>query len=721
MPLTTDTGAYPDPTFIPGVQIDENGVPIMTRDAWVQSVVVDEVKSAKDYTEKVQSGDRMARWDRYYGRKLGNEKKGRSKFISRDIIETIEWIMPSLMSTFVSSDPKVEITIDGQDPVVGKAVMQKIQDDLNDDDERSIYILYYQWFKDALVSDTAFVSQAWDVVTTEQEVRFPDATDQHMQIINRSPDVRLDAYTDNGDGTYSDVDVTVTTVDGEKVDVRNLPHWDVIVDPNARFINDEYGKGYKSKVTLDYLIRTNEQYRDDTGEGFFTGLETLKAHIGRSRELSDSEYTSYMDGAEEEVADIYPAGVHYTSDPKALYGYIDPKTTVEVVQWYTRVDVDGDGVLEDIKCWVGEGEVLLRWEYNDDGGIMMSALSPIIDCYKFFGIAFSELILDIQNLKTMLIRRILDNFDFSNLGRTFIRPGGRVPIKELLQNIPGDTIPMDPEHVKVEYPKPFDSRVLTLLEYVDAMKENRTGSTRYNQGTDAESLNKTAAGMSMIQQASQKRIDMVARLFAETGIRDNYKKCVTLLQRNQTIPFTVKVDGRDVTIQPEQLQGKVKCKVQLGVEAQIGMMEAEKLRAVFDFLAAVNQIFPGIIGPEQIHNLATKFVVNMGNKQPEEFVAIVDEFVQSLKVSQKQTMEAVQFERQIESQKVQVDWAKVQVLAKKNDVELKDVLLDAQTRMATKKMDIAQKDRGNRLRFMADMAKVFAQQNQARQATREVA
>jgi hypothetical protein len=338
---------------------------------------------------------------------------------------------------------------------------------------------------------------------------------------------------------------------------------------------------------------------------------------------------------------------------------------------------------------------------------MMSALSPIIDCYKFFGIAYSELILDLQNLKTMLIRRILDNFDFSTLGRTFIRPGAKVPIRELLQNIPGDTIMADPERVHTEYPKPFDSRVLQLLEYVDGMKENRTGSTRYNQGTDADALNKTAAGMSMIQTASQKRIDMIARLFAETGIRDMYKKCVILLRNNLTSPFTVRVNGQPVTVQPEQLKGKIRCVANLGVEAQIGMMEAQKIQGIFTFLSTINQIFPGILGPEQVHTLATKFVANMGNKEPESYVAVLAEFLQSLKVTQEQAQQAQQLEMQVRSIEAQAKLLIAQAKAKEVGVEQLDVELDARTRMATKQMDIDQKDRAGKLRFVVDMAQVM--------------
>jgi hypothetical protein len=549
---------------------------------------------------------------------------------------------------------------------------------------------------------------------------------QQMMMVEESDELELLEYTDNGDGTYSDVDVMVEELEEEGVEANNIPHWDALVSKDAKYMNDEYGKGYKTKVTLDYILRVNEQFADEgrssgssnktgnrgSSKNFFVGLDKLKYYLTNDRSMDDGEYVAYMDGAEDSSGVTSVSSYLGDGDPDAL----DAKQTLSLVQWYTRCDVDGDGMLENIVCWVAEGKVLLRWELNDDDAIMMSAISPIIDCYKLFGIAYTDLIADIQNLKTMIIRRILDNFDFSTLGRTFVKPGGRVPIRELLENIPGDTILMDPEYVRTEYPKPFDSRVLALIEYADSVKENRTGSTRYNQGTDADSLNKTAAGIDMIQSASQKRIDMICRLFAETGMRDFYKKCALLYQRNQTEPFTINLLGQQVTVRPEQLQGKIKCKSNLGVEAQIGAAEADKIAGIVKFLSTLNQIFPGIIGPKEIHNMAVKFVANMGNKQPDTYVAPLAEFMQQLKVTQEQAQKAQEFKNNIETEKIKTDRMKVQIEAKRVGVELKDVLLGNQTRIRTKVMDVERKGESDKLRFIADMAKIRAQREGQRES-----
>jgi len=690
------------------ITVDKEGRPIKTLEKYIEDMVVEEVKDAERYIGEIQGPERTKRWSRYYGKPLGNEASGRSKFISRDILETIEWVMPSLMSTFISSDPKVELTIEGQPAIIGKALLTKIRQDIDDDDEKSMYILFYQWFKDALVSDTAFVAQAWDTVYASLKERIPGANYQQMQMIAAAPDVELEEYTDNGDGTYTDIDIRTTTTTRDGLLIHNLPHWDVLVDRKCKFMNDEYGKGYSSRVTMDYLVRTDRQYQKESGEKLFNNLDRLSRHLSSEKKTDNTEEQSYMDGQGESSGGATVSSSSYSDSGDPYDSAKNLKKTLKLVQWYTRCDVDGDGVLENIICWVAEDEVLLRWELNDYNTTMMSALSPIIDCYKLFGIAFSELLLDIQNLKTMLIRRILDNFDFSSLGRTFIKPGGKVPIRELLENIPGDAILLDPERIRTEYPKPFDSGVLHLLEAIEGMKENRTGTTRYNQGTDADSLNKTAAGIQMIQSAGQSRIDMVARLFAETGVSDHYRKCAILYQHHMSAPFTVPVDGVPVTVSPEQIKGRIRCRASLGADTQIGMAEAQKVQAMFTFLASMNQVFPGIIGPEQIHNLATKYVSNMGNKQPEFYISLLKDFINSLQVTQQQMMAAQEMEQKLKQEEIAIKWAQVKIDAKKVGAVIDDSMLDFRARIMTKQMDIQQHERDENRRMTIDMATLMA-------------
>ena len=125
----------------------------------IQQAVLVEIANAED-NRTFQKEKRTEYWDRFYGRNLGNERKGRSQFITRDVMDVIEWMMPYFIKTFASGDPKIEIEIKGQPPFVGKALMDKIQVDLSKGTP-TIFTLFYQWFKDALVSSTSHTKVGW--------------------------------------------------------------------------------------------------------------------------------------------------------------------------------------------------------------------------------------------------------------------------------------------------------------------------------------------------------------------------------------------------------------------------------------------------------------------------------------------------------------------------------------------------------------------------------
>ena len=150
--------------------------------------------------------------------------------------------------------------------------------------------------------------------------------------------------------------------------------------------------------------------------------------------------------------------------------------------------------------------------------------------------SYADLVIELQTLKTVLFRRVLDNFDWQNLGRWFKRPGAKVDIAALLDGVPGDCVEVDPDAVRNETPQPFHPQNLALFDYIDGVKEQRTGSTKYTQGTDSGTLNKTAQGIQMIQAAAMQRIELIARIFAE-GLKDYYQKAAMLYQKNMRHSF----------------------------------------------------------------------------------------------------------------------------------------------------------------------------------------
>jgi len=658
----------------------------------IEREVKSEIGRAEKHLDDNIRTDRTQRWDRYYGRPLGNERKGRSKFISRDTMETIEWLLPELIRTFFSGDSKIELEIEGKPGWVGKALMKKIQDDLSNDEENSLFKMGYQWVKDALVSNMAYVKPFYEIDYEKKHHSFPQISRQQMEQLLSDADIEVLSATAADISPFEtgfiDVKVKVKSFRKNKLSAENVPHWEFLYVPEARSMNDEHGKGQKTKVTLDYLRRIDRAYSE--GKEHFFKLDKVSAGkpSSSSATLENNEEQSFRSRTIESEED---GG-----------GKQGAAALGDFIEWFTRLDVDGDGYMEDITAWVFNN-VLIRWEKNEEGFVPFSGITAIIDPYKFEGISFAELLIEIQNLKTMLFRRVLDNFDFTNSGRWIVGENANVDVRALLNNIPGDVIRGNHDKIKNVPPEPFHPSVFTLFEYIDSIKENRSGSTRYNQGMDGDSLNKTASGIAMIRGAAQKRIELVARIIAETGLVDFYRKCARLLQLYSKKPFLAKVKGKEIRVTPEMIQGKIKAKVNMGIEAEAGFIEAQKIERMFAFLAGINKLFPGLISHEQVHNLATLYVNSLGFKQNEDFINALERLVQQAKNGAKIQQQRLQQALKLEQADRQLKMMELKIKAKKIEDEVSARMTKIQSDWEIDMASLAQRDRENRRENAAKM------------------
>jgi len=628
----------------------------------IQLQVRAEVGQAEKHVEQI-SVDRQEYWDRYHGRPLGNEVEGRSRYMSRDLLDKVQWMMPHLLNTFAMGHPKVDLEILGKPPIVAQALMAKIQQDLGDG-EPSLFRLFYDWFLDALVSGTAFLKLGWNLDYEKVEQTFPAVTAPQMQQLLNDPQVEVvgmegEAYTPTG-LVFRGVRAKILKQTSDEMYAEGMPPWEALWHPDAREMDDDKPKGHKTRVTVDYLKRIDRAYRQGD-EPFFWFLDEVERGASPSSD-GGGRGTEYGASAEAEKQSYYNRETWYGDDTET-----GPRRAVDLVEWYTRLDIDGDGFLENVTAWLAD-QRLIRVEINRDGFIPITKCSPIRDPYKFEGKSMAELLVDIQNLKTMITRQTLDNLAFNNSGRWLVDPAGNVDVIRLLSSAPGDyvygkqgsVVPLIPPMIPLQQP-------LALLEYADTIGENRTGLTRYNQGMDADSLNKTATGVVRIQEAGKVRIHAVAALIAEDGLRQFYRKCAWLYQKHMTKPFVQKVHGQEVQVTPEMIQGKVKARVDLGLAAILEEGEIRRMDRAVQFLIGLAQHWPGLVSPEGAHNLATRYLDTLGFKDPSLLVAPLEEFVQGIQARAQQEQQAQQ-----QALQQQLEMARQQLALKMKELDIKD-------------------------------------------------
>jgi hypothetical protein len=156
-----------------------------------------------------------------------------------------------------------------------------------------------------------------------------------------------------------------------------------------------------------------------------------------------------------------------------------------------------------------------------------------------------------------------------------------------------------------------------MVEYMDSMKEKRTGITAYNQGLDSNSLNKTATGVAQIMNAAQQRIELVARTFAETGVKELFMLVHHLVRTTLTKPDIVRMRNKWVEVDPREWKARKDLSISVGLGAGNKDQQLTHLMSILQMQKEAIQI--GITSPEKIYNALAKLTQNAGFKNPEEF------------------------------------------------------------------------------------------------------
>jgi len=250
--------------------------------------------------------------------------------------------------------------------------------------------------------------------------------------------------------------------------------------------------------------------------------------------------------------------------------------------------------------------------------VPFACITPMIMPHRHIGRSYADLTMDIQLIKSTLIRGQLDNMYLANNGRYAI--SDRVNLDDMLTSRPGGVVRVQGEPGTAIMPlqhAPFPASSFTMVEYMDNMKEKRTGVTAYNQGLDSNSLNKTATGVAQIMSAAQQRLELVARTFAETGVKDLFLLVHRLVRMNYTKPDIIRLRNQWVEVDPREWKNRKDLTISVGLGAGNKDQQLMHLTTILQMQREAIQI--GITSPEKIYNALAKLTQNAGFKNPEEF------------------------------------------------------------------------------------------------------
>ena len=220
------------------------------------------------------------------------------------------------------------------------------------------------------------------------------------------------------------------------------------------------------------------------------------------------------------------------------------------VENYIKVDYDGDGIAELRKvCTAGDGNTILANE--PCAMVPFAVFCPDPEAHDFFGMSVADTVMDIQRIKSQIMRNTLDSLSMSIHPRVAVTEG-MVNIEDVMNTEVGAIIRQRSAGQVQPLTMPFvGQQAFPVLQYMDEIKEARTGISKASAGLDAGALqSSTAAAVQATVSAAQQHIELIARIFAETGMKQLYKIVLHLITTHQDRARMVRLTNEFVPIDP---------------------------------------------------------------------------------------------------------------------------------------------------------------------------
>ncbi len=546
------------------------------------SILEEAVDSAVIYSGSFQAQDEKA--ERYYfGEPFGDERPNRSSVISTDVADVIESDMPSLVRVFLGSSEILKFEAMTQDPK-----------DIQEADEKTAYInwlvrnqstsfkVIHDWMKGALMKQTSvvkyFIEDEEKVEThTYEGVDESELEDIYADLSGDNIEVDVVSTTPRDDLTF-DLKFK-TTLRTQKTVICGVAPENFLISKNA--------------VDKDTAALVGDIIRKTRGELVAEGYK--KDLVKSLPEASSTEKTSTQTAQR-----FKNEGGEKGSS--AVKGWANEE--VELEDLYVFIDYDGDGIAERRRI-LKSGNKILENEVFDHAPYAM--LSSILIPHKAIGRSRADTVMATQKSKSVMLRQTLDNIYMVTNGRNVISKS--VNQDDMLNSRFGGVVRLKDSNVlpaQAVFPLPVQfvgDKTLALIQYMDQARAQTTGSLLASQGLDADALNKeTATRFNGVEEAGAAKVELIARVFAETGFRQLYEGLAWLTARYQNTTTEVAVLGKQLTVRPDSWRREHSVVSTVGIGAGTGENSVENLSSVYAIQQQLKATQSPLVDDKKIYN-----------------------------------------------------------------------------------------------------------------------
>jgi hypothetical protein len=585
-------------------------------DTELEAIIGQDITDAVSYIDSDISPIRAMGTAYYRGDPFGNEEDGRSQVVAMEVRDTVSAMMPSLMRVFFSSENTVEYVPETPaDVEYAKQATDYANFIFNRDNNG--FMTTYAIFKDSLVRKCGIAKFWWEESEKVEITDFSGLDEQTLQILmQEQAEVKIVVSYPDPDAPpmqpmidpmtgqmmpmppppmLHDVQIKRVTKDG-RIKIMAVPPEELLIDRRARSFDDCALIAHRMMATVAELVAMG--YDED--------------------EVLDNVTSSDLDENEEYLArQPLATAVGQTESANPM------QRRVLYIEAYERIDYDGDGIPELRKiCCMGSGYKVVR--------NLPASYIPFVDfpcdpephTSPIEAMSIFDITHDIQEIKSEILRNTLDSLAQSIHPRTAVVEG-QVNMDDVLNNETGAIIRMRAPGMVQPFSSPFVGQAaFPMLDYIDQIKEDRTGMSKAAMGLNADALqSSTKAAVAATISASQGRIELTARMMAE-GMKKLFKGILFLMVTHQDKPRMIRLRDQFVEIDPRAWNANMDVSINIGLgngdtneRLQALMMISAKQQEALTQLGAQNPL----VSPSMYASTLRKIVELSGFKDSSQF------------------------------------------------------------------------------------------------------
>lgn len=639
-------------------------------------------------------------YDYYFREPFGNEVPGESQAVSSDCFDVVEADMPALVRSFLAGGDIMEFvphnTGDEAQILEAKQKTAYVNRVILDGN----FSVFYDWFKGAEISNFSVVTYYVEEEKRPEILRKEGLSQiEYDQLLNTFQDddqIEAVEILEDFDPETGEVELKVVR-NKQRYVIEWIPEESFLMVP-ARSIEDSPMVGHEVETTKGDLVAKFPKKRDEIKE---LSVRTLESH----NDIADTKERQISQGPDDTAS--------------APAWYAEP---VVLRILCVRIDKDGDGYAERRRI-LKAGEIILEDEPFDHVNYALLSCYPIPG--KAIGKSRVAITRETQRQKSYLQRGIFNNIATVNrpmIGVNVDPKGGSTIVSpdDLLTRRLNGVVRVHGDPSAAMFPVPTEyigTQALEVIQYVDYQRAQTTGALMASQGINKDSIysKETATRFQGVTAEGADKLELVMRVFAETGIKRLYEGVAWLVQNYQNTAVETKIAGQQIEFNPAAWKYDNVCKPRVGLAAADTAELKANLGVVLQLLQGMKMSGSPIADETKIYNVLKKLLNAMGVYDISEFANNPEIPAETAQAELEQArMLIAQMQQQMQSNPL-AEAETIKAQARMMEVQAKDQtdrdkaranMLAEQGRLEVQRAELAQREREFRAKYALDITKV---------------